>query len=87
MLACMGFLVVKRLIKSGREIPFEKSGRPAALLTEKILLQNLCAGCPFYENDCDFIQYKDSSFSCGGFKLVGQLFEAGIINPDDMKQA
>ena len=54
-LACMGFIVTERLIKSGKEIPFDESGHVSDIAARKKLIRNMCASCAFYESDCDFI--------------------------------
>jgi hypothetical protein len=84
-LACMGFIVVERFIKQRREVPFEKSYKLLDKATEEKLVHNMCIACPFYENDCDFIQQKENSMPCGGFTLLGHLLEAHIITIDNIK--
>ncbi len=84
-LACMGFLVVETLIERGGEITFDASKKKLNAVTEEKLMQNLCIVCPFYEDDCDFIQQKEKSLPCGGFTLLGNLLEANIIGIDDIK--
>ena len=54
-LACMGFLVLERLIKKGKEIAFEKSDKKLYAATERTLIQHMCIRCSFYESDCDFV--------------------------------
>jgi len=77
-LACLGFLVVERLIKEGKEITFKTSGKILNHTTEEALVQNMCTSCSFYEGDCDFIQNRDSP-PCGGFTLLGHLLEVNVI--------
>jgi hypothetical protein len=84
-LSCKGMSVVEKLMEGGKHIAFQKSDKVHAESTEKILLKYICAGCPFYEKDCDFIQYRrTSSQPCGGFILLGQLLESGNISPEDL---
>jgi hypothetical protein len=84
-LACMGFLVVERLIKQGMEVPFKKSYKMLDKATEENLAHNMCTACPFYKSDCDFIQQKENSLPCGGFILLGHLLEAHIVTIDNIK--
>jgi hypothetical protein len=84
-LACMGFLVVETLIERGKKITFDTSEKKLNAVTEETLMQNMCIDCPFYEDDCDFIQQKEKSLPCGGFTLLGNLLEANIIGIDDIK--
>jgi len=81
---CKGFSVVKRLIQKGKDITFQKSVEVLKKETEGILLENLCSTCPFYKKDCDFIEKGVNSLPCGGFTLLGQLIESGIISIDDI---
>ena len=83
-LACMGFLVLERLIKKGKEIAFEKSDKKLYAATERTLIQHMCIRCSFYESDCDFIQKKEKALPCGGFILLGHLLETKIIAIDDI---
>ncbi len=83
-LACMGFLVLERLLKKGKEIPFDKSAKILNGITEETLVQNMCVFCPFYESDCDFIQKEEKALPCGGFILLGHLLETKIIAIDDI---
>lgn len=84
-LACMGFLVVEKLIKKGREIPFHKTDKKFKAHTEEKLTKTICVVCPFHESDCDFVRKKKDAPPCGGFMLLGNLLEKNIISIDDMQ--
>ena len=83
-LACMGFLVLERLIREGRKISFTAFKEKMHFLTQKMLRQDLCVPCPFYEDGCDFVQDKESP-PCGGFLLLGHLLETEVISIDNIK--
>lgn len=84
-LACMGFIVTKRLIKSGKKIPFAKSEQVSDIAAGEKLIQNMCASCAFYESDCDFILKEGRALPCGGFILLQRLIAKRIITIDDIK--
>lgn len=84
-LSCMGFRVIKRLILKGNSIPFDRFEGALDLLMQETLFQEMCTFCPFYENDCDFVQRKRLSAACGGFILLGRLLEAKVIAIDNIK--
>jgi len=84
-LACMGFIVAERLIKSGKEIPLDKSVRVSDAAAGEKLIRNMCALCPFYEADCDFILKKGQASACGGFILLEGLMAKSLICIDDIK--
>ncbi len=84
-LACKGFLVVKGLIKEGKEIPFIKSDKLFESDTEKILRENLCIPCLYYESDCDYAQEEEGAYPCGGFLLLGKLLETQVLSVDNIK--
>ncbi len=86
-LACVGFLVIERLIKKGTKISFKKIKGTLDGMTEKLLKKHLCTVCPFYENDCDFAVQKENALPCGGFILLGHLLETNIITIDDISNA
>ncbi|MEK6581389.1 MAG: hypothetical protein AABY50_07490 [Nitrospirota bacterium] len=84
-LACKGFTVIEKLIKNGKEISFNKSGKKLNASTEKKLIEGMCVACSFYEDGCDFAARKKDAAPCGGFILLGYLLNEDIINMDDMK--
>ena len=84
-LACMGFIVTERLIKSGKEIPFDKSGRVSDIAAREKLILNMCASCAFYESDCDFILKAGKALPCGGFILLESLIAGRFVAIDDIK--
>jgi hypothetical protein len=81
-LACMGYIVAERLLNKNVNIPFDKPEK-LDVVTEKKLAQSLCPACPFYENDCDFVQ--SGLAPCGGFILLGNLLEKNTISIDDIR--
>jgi hypothetical protein len=83
-LSCRGMSVVVRLMEKGKNITFQKSDRIYTHATEEVLVKHMCITCPFYDKDCDFIQYKGTSLPCGGFILLGQLFESDSITLHDI---
>jgi len=83
-LACRGFVIAKRLIEMGKQIPLKKSNKRPGLQTEEGLRKVLCPGCPFYEGDCDFILQEGDAMPCGGFIFLGLLIEKGVICIDDV---
>ena len=83
-LSCRGMSVVERLMEGGKHITFQKSDRACTNATEEVLVKHMCITCPFYDKDCDFIQYQGTSPPCGGFILLGQLFESGSISLEDI---
>jgi len=81
-LACLGFLVVERLIKEGKEVAF-KTSKNLNHTIEEALVHNMCTSCSFYGGDCDFIQNSDSP-PCGGFTLLRHLLEVNVITIADI---
>ena len=84
-LACRGFVVVKKLIETGKKVPFETSNSRPSLQTEEDLIKVLCPACAFYEGDCDFILQEGDAIPCGGFIFLGLLTERGMICMDDVR--
>jgi len=83
-LACLGFTVIERLIGKGCAISFDTHDKAFEERTKKVLLEVLCAACPFFENDCDFVTGTSHS-PCGGFTLLGRLLGKKVIHIDDIK--
>ncbi len=84
-LACKGFLVVEGLIKEGKEIPFIKSDKLLEADTENILRETLCISCHFNKSDCDYAQEEGGASPCGGFLLLGKLYETKVLTVDNLK--
>jgi hypothetical protein len=84
-LSCIGFRIIERLILKGRDIPFGAGAVALNRLTREALVREMCAFCPFYADDCDFVKKKENSTACGGFILVGQLIEAKVIVIDNIR--
>jgi hypothetical protein len=81
----MGFLVVERLIKKGMKIPFHSFDQKSDPAVQKMLIENMCVSCPFYESDCDFVRRKGDSPPCGGLILLAHLLGTDIITIDNIK--
>ncbi|MEW6584296.1 MAG: hypothetical protein AB1442_01650 [Nitrospirota bacterium] len=85
-LACLGFIVIERLIQKGLKIPVEESGHALDAATEEQLAGTLCSACPFFPEDCDFAQNKGGAQPCGGFVLLGILLEKNVIDIDIIRE-
>ena len=70
----MGFIVTERLIKSGKKIPFDKSGQVSDIAAGEKLILNMCASCAFYESDCDFILKEGKSLALRRFYFIGKPY-------------
>ena len=84
-LACMGFIVTERLVKSGKKIPFDKSEQGSDIAVGEKLILNMCASCAFYESDCDFILKEGNALPCGGFIFLERLIVKRIVTIDDIR--
>jgi hypothetical protein len=82
---CKGFLVIEKLLKRGRKIPFDKTDEKPSDAIQGELIREMCIACPFYENDCDFVEKKKDAPPCGGFMLLANLLEKNIISIDDIQ--
>jgi hypothetical protein len=80
-LACLGFLVIEKLIGKGVNISCEKREKPLNPADSERLLRDMCIRCPFYENDCDFAlvsrtnRGRDSVSSTPASSAAGHLSE------------
>jgi hypothetical protein len=84
-IACKGFLVIEKLLKRGSNIPFDKNDEKPGDAIQGELIRGMCIACPFYENDCDFVEKKKDAPPCGGFILLANLLEKNIISIDDIQ--
>jgi hypothetical protein len=84
-LSCMGFRVIERLILRGDCVPFGEFAVVPGRLTQETLVQEMCAFCPFYDDDCDFVKGKEHSTACGGFILLARLLETRVIAVDNIR--
>lgn len=85
-LACEGYAVVQRLIKSGKKISLEKRGKALSNDASAAALRaNMCRACSFFQSDCDFILTGGKALPCGGFALLHHLLDSGEITVEDLK--
>jgi hypothetical protein len=84
-LACQGFTIVKRLMQKGWAISLEKRGWPVTHAVSEMLSANLCPLCPFRRDGCDFASGRKEAPPCGGFVLLGNLVESGVLQVDDLR--
>lgn len=82
-LACLGYTILEKFLQKGDEIIFKKYETTINEITVKLLRDNMCIHCPFFNEDCDFIQRKDC-LPCGGFILLGHLLGEGLITIDNI---
>lgn len=82
-LACRGFEVVERLLRSGKTIVFRPSAQKPDLATAEFLVQKMCTTCDFHEKDCDFMLDRTAP-PCGGFALLAQLLGSGSLMIEDI---
>jgi len=83
-LACGGYRMVERLIRHGKKISFERSGKAFGAETVDALEEALCRSCPFFTYDCDFAVNREAP-PCGGYLLIGQLLESRTVSLDDLR--
>ena len=83
-LACQGYLVLERLALQGIPVNSNKAERPRDRAGEEHLVRALCMACPFYEQDCDFME-NSALPPCGGFLLLASLLAAKDISMEDVK--
>lgn len=81
---CNGYLVVRELIKKGKDLGFERTDTTLDDGTTRMLSENLCPSCSFYENDCDFAEHVENAPPCGGFIFLGCLIIKKIIEVEDV---
>jgi hypothetical protein len=85
-LACLGFLVIERLIERGIKIPIEQPAMQTPPGIQEALMTMLCPACPFFQEDCDFVQLRDNALPCGGFRLLEDLIHRKIIPIDIIRE-
>jgi hypothetical protein len=81
-IACMGFLVIERLIQRGLKLRFKRPVQQTDPGIQEQLMNILCPVCPFFHEDCDFAQRLENALPCGGFLLLGDLVQRQIIPID-----
>ena len=83
-LACLGFLIVEEMMRSGRAFRFEISPGEPGPEVSKELQGRLCDNCPYHEEDCDFAAGVNDAPPCGGYLFLGHLLGEGLISVDDI---
>jgi len=64
-LACLGYLILEKLISKGVPIVCEKKNRALHHDDSERLLKYMCIKCPFYDDDCDFALVSRSNSASG----------------------
>lgn len=82
-LACRGYEVVERLSRAGKPVSCGKSGAKSSAEQVELIVQRLCSACGFQKDGCDFMLDRKAP-PCGGFVLLAQLLDAGVISMDDL---
>lgn len=77
-LLCRGYEVVERLLQRNKKVSCSPSGTQREPLLAEALIQELCLTCPFFEQDCDFMQDR-AARPCGGFVLLAENIESGML--------
>ena len=83
-LACLGYLVIERLIGKGTSIPGGKRERTLDPAVSESLFKNMCIRCPFYDDDCDFALVSGSNTSASSTSpgvVNGQQFSGQVHLP------
>ncbi len=84
-LACLGYLLLQWLQEKDNNISFEKRDRQPSPSGAEVLVDNICRICPFFDGDCDFVLHTEGSVPCGGFVLLGHLFDENRVSVDDIR--
>jgi len=83
-LACLGFLVIGKMIEEGRVPDLSKHRERAGAEAEKMLAKELCTRCPFSPDDCDYILKEGDAAPCGGFVVLSGLIQERCIAARDV---
>lgn len=70
-------------MQSGKALAFEGIGKEFDRAQAESLVQRMCTNCDFRKDGCDFMMDRQAP-PCGGFVLLAQLIEAGIVTIDDL---
>lgn len=86
-LACQGFVVVQRIIESGKALPQERPAetRSPDARSRRALETRVCGRCSFREQDCDYAATGGEAPACGGFQLLAHLLATGELTPDEIE--
>ncbi len=82
-LACRGYRVVERLLKSGRSLPFEAAAGYRERREDESMVKAMCHACDFQKDGCGFILDRNAQ-PCGGFVLLARLLAAGALTIEDI---
>jgi hypothetical protein len=87
-LQCQGFVAVRRIVSSGKELSLERPRHAAAPGAEIIegLKGRVCSACEFRAADCDYILTNGTAPPCGGFALLSHLIGSGALTLNDIKE-
>jgi len=86
---CQGFVVVRKLITSGKQLPKTLPGPPASAGEGDItgLKERTCSVCLFRDGDCDYILTNGTAPPCGGFVLLSHVLGSGVLTLREIDDA
>jgi len=82
-LACRGYEIVQRLTQRGKLPELAGGSREFDRARAESLVQRMCVQCDFEPDGCDFMIDRKAP-PCGGFVLLAQLIESGVITIEDI---
>jgi hypothetical protein len=82
-LACRGHEIVQRLIRQGSKLDLAGGSREFDRARAEALVHRMCVHCSFEPDGCDFM-FDRKAPPCGGFVLLAQLIESGVISIEDI---
>jgi hypothetical protein len=83
-LACKGYEVVEQLLREGKIPVIANNNSESSPELADSIVKILCIACDFHEQDCDFMQNR-AARPCGGFVLLAQLLESGVLSLEDIR--
>ncbi|MBI5632110.1 MAG: hypothetical protein HZA15_01300 [Nitrospirae bacterium] len=89
---CKGSVIFKNLFEEGKKVPVRTDRIVVSFETEDDLFQAVCRTCPFFEQDCDFAEWKrgdavrEALKPCGGFLCLGHCLDHGTIDIEDINR-
>ena len=82
-LVCRGYEIAERLIQRGKLPELAGAVRAFDRARAEPLAQRMCVQCDFGPEGCDFMLDRKAA-PCGGFVLLAQLLETGVIAIEDI---
>lgn len=85
-LACGGLTRAEFVLMRMGKPPAPDRGAAMSEGAARLLEDEVCSGCPFRIDGCDYADRVEGAEPCGGFVYLALLMDGGMVSADDIRR-